>query len=233
MSLSHFIAVQSAVQRPVDNRAIEGVVIPGTWSAATGTAQVQILETMAIPQDGGDAPVIVQAKQLSTQWGAQYGPVGNERCILFRTGEGWAYLIIHDYDDVPMPPSGETWNIHYGPNIQANAAIKMTNDGSAAGDGKGGVSITLAELITLATAGGLKVVCDDNAGVVSLGSTGLNSNQGVVRKSDLQTAINNVIANTNMAISQLAARLQGGAGVAPSTVSAVTATGSTTVLSEG
>lgn len=128
-------------------------------------------------------------------------------------------------------PSGERWLCHRNASGDVDSAIKLTNDGPTEGDGLGGTRIgykgALTKLLTnagwtfvlddtnklgtLTSPNGVVIQVDDNNGKVYLGATGLGNSQGVVTKSDL-----------NSAISALAAIVQGGPGVTAPSVTAST-----------
>src|SRR4029077_2201861 len=97
-------------------------------------------------------------------------------------------------------------------------AVKTTDDGATGGDGLGGARVI--------GAGYASVIAPH----IELGTAeGLGANQGVATKADLQAAVTAVIAHAQTALNGVGAIVQGGSGVGPPTIAAVTATGSATV----
>jgi hypothetical protein len=138
MGYSDELSAQANLRRSPDNNLLEGYVVPGSWDPAEGTIEVLIGDTAAIFTDYGDAPTTVVANLMTPGLGAQYGPVGGERVEMFRTPSGYSALLEHGPDDTPGIPGGEWGIAHRNADGVYDSFVKLTNDGSTAGDGLGG-----------------------------------------------------------------------------------------------
>jgi len=206
----------------------EGIIIKGTYDPADGTATVGFGDTAAVFRDEGDAPILVPRVPIKTPHvGDQYGPIGDERVKISATQSGYSAEMVHGPDDSPGAPAGERWIAHRKANGKYDTILKFTNDGASAGDAKGGFRVTGGALISLLTAGGLVFTMDDASGKVMIGRAGLTSADAIVTATDLQEAVNAIIANVQTAINIMSLRAQPGTGPAAPTISPFTATGST------
>jgi hypothetical protein len=193
MRLHDLLAVQSSLNNGgTSNDDLEGIVVAGSWNPTTATIQVTIGDTYAIANDNsGDQFAIVTAT-VGTTYNDQYGPVGGERVHLQRVGAGWVAHFEHADDDSPGAPAGERWIVHRNASGAIIGFLKLTNDGIAAGDGLGGLSILAGAFLQFLTTGGYGVQADDANSETLLGQlsaivTG-NPNK-VARYSDLQTLV--------------------------------------------
>lgn len=124
---------------------LDCIVSGGSWDSTDGTAQAIIGDTdaaNALAQQFGEANAQLVPPTLTpvatTQYGDQYGPVGNERVVLIPTQSGLVTMFTHGPDDSPGAPSGEQWRCHRNAAGEIDAFFKHTNDGSTPGDGLGG-----------------------------------------------------------------------------------------------
>lgn len=191
--------------------------------------------------DSDDEPDIREVTVAPGQFGGQFGPRGGERVTLSKSSGGWIAHFEHADNDTPQAPAGEVWQVHWNDipppekNGQIDSFWKLTNDGVKPGDGRGGaifggtgdyVALTCGNsngvitvsacssqgLLTVTGPNGDLAVIDFNAMKVSLGGDTTATNDGVVRKSDLQAALDDI--HTKLA-TWAAANLMGGSGAGP------------------
>jgi hypothetical protein len=227
--------------------ALEGVIVAGSYNAADSTVEVVIGDTYALPG------FLDPSQPQATQQGDQYGPVGGERVLLFRTQSGWTAIIEHSDDDSPAVKSGERIIGHRNALGQIDASLHLTNDGPIPLDHLGGALLGGGGLAKVYTRDGIAIVARDDlnlveitlpfggptllldgvAGTVSIGSAILTLDDGVIRLSDQDAAFAALVAAVNTALATLASRCAAGGGVVAPTVTAPTLTASTHVLAEG
>lgn len=181
------LAVNSSLasDRSTEDDTVEGIVIAGSWNPVTATIQVVVGDTYAIANDGGGDQFDVRTATIATTYNDQYGPVGGERVFLVRVGGGYIAHFEHADDDTLGAPAGERWIVHRNKSGVIDSYIKLTNDGSAVGDDKGGLKLGFGELAEIETLGGHSVVLDDAAKKITITSTGglkivLDDNTGKV-----------------------------------------------------
>lgn len=151
--------------------------------------------------------------------GAQFPPPPDAQALLIyidteRVMPICAVFLFNAAVDNPPYPDGKTW----GFKDRLGSEVKITDGGKSLTDGSGGVRLVGASYGSVV------------APLVELGSEGRAAvGDAVVTQQYLQTALNAVIANTNTALAALARIVQSGPGVAATTVSTVTATGSAIV----
>lgn len=223
------------------------------YDPSDGTAEAIIGPTAAIIGDDGDSAVNPTRIPLSHQYGDQVGLRGGERVVLVDapTQSGFLGFTHYGPDDSPGAPAGEIWRVHRNADGEIDAYQKFTNDGDA-GDGKGGIQELAGSYWQRKTAGGITITADDATDTVTVAIGGLsivvNGKDGIItlgggddlgagfaliRESDLNSALS---AQMNQLKTELttwaAAHLQPGAGAAgPTTLTAVTSTGSSKVQS--
>lgn len=168
--LTEVLALPATLQRDQPSKPVlEGIVVAGSWDAATATCQVTIGDTYAIPSDSGDQPDIEQVTIAVGQIGDQYAPVGGERVTLLRTQSGWIALFEHADDDSQQVPSGERWISHVNAQGVVDAYLRHTNDGPTTGDGLGGAYYGGNSALTKTTTkGGHSVTLDDTAKLLTI-----------------------------------------------------------------
>jgi hypothetical protein len=241
MTNADFDAIMTAVSvRQQEARVYvgeHGTAVAGTWSASdippfiqASTIEVTSGKTAAIIGDDGDTGLAKPRINMATIGvGIQFAPRGDERIVLLPTETSPIALCIHGADDTnPNLLPGEFIVAHRNTAPAVDASIHLTNDGNATNDGLGGIRVLLGaygtfttagghtitfddtgKKITITSAGGLTLILDDNTGTIQHAGSGNAAANGIVRMSDLQSAI-----------TALAARVQGGSGVAPPTATA-------------
>lgn len=239
-------------------RAHGGVVNTGTHDPTDGTHEARIGATAAIIGDEGDQPIDVSKIPAAMPYGIQYGHRGNERVVLndAPTESGFISHTHYGADDSPGAPSGELWLFHRNGNGtpgDIDAYQKFTNDGVAAGDGKGGIVELAGAYRKIATAGGwvvtlddtgkigkiqspggLSIILDDNNGTITLGSgDDPGAADALIRKSDLDNALSAQMNQLKTDLTTWAStHLQpGSGGTGPTSLTAVTSSGSAKVQS--
>lgn len=266
MAVHEIMGVVSAQRNAAEqsSAALEGVIVAGSYNAADSTVEVVIGDTYALPgfldpsqpqatQQGDFVYTTILATLATTQLGDQYGPVGGERVLLFRTQSGWTAIIEHSDDDSPAVKSGERIIGHRNALGQIDASLHLTNDGPIPLDHLGGALLGGGGLAKVYTRDGIAIVARDDlnlveitlpfggptllldgvAGTVSIGSAILTLDDGVIRLSDQDAAFAALVAAVNTALATLASRCAAGGGVVAPTVTAPTLTASTHVLAEG
>jgi hypothetical protein len=174
-------------------------------------------------RDATDTPIETGYLQLGTlftgpAYGLQFPPVlGAQALIIYVDAERIlpvAAVLLYNAVEHPPFPDGKTrgW-------LDAKSnAVKTTDDGVSGGDGLGGARIV---------GGGYASFIAPH---IEIGTAeGLGSTQGVMTVGDTQSGINALRAAVQTALNTLAGMVAAGGGVAPPTIAAVTATGSTTV----
>lgn len=187
--------------------AIAGMITPGSYNPADGTATVLFGSEMVNEADDStaDAPKLVPPVEsppypIATQsLGAQFGPTGGERCFVLPVDGGGLIFLAH-YDDSPGVAAGEHLIRH-----PAHTASKLylKNDGSTTLGAKTQVQVVAPRVL--------------------LGERNANGNDGVVRLADLQNATNAVISAVQTAFNSFATHVQPGTGAPAPTVQPVTA----------
>jgi hypothetical protein len=230
-----------------------GVVADGSWNAAEGTFTAIDGESFSAFDDDVPLPIPNVPMALPSV-DVQFSPLPGDRVILTNTRGGYvAQTHVGPDDALNVPPGEGRIRIRSATNpTTVLGLLKFAQNGAQANDGAGGFSWVGGSLVSAVTAGGLtisandhtkqiilgvpgglEVIVDINAGTVSIGGTGLTQTQnGLVRQSDLQAALNSQNGKTQTAINTLAATVQPGSGVAPPTIASTTATSSPTVLSK-
>ncbi len=137
----------------IERTTLEGVVMAGSWNAASATVQCLLGDTAlnASLPDSSDSAVIVTATLAVPQIGDQYGPVGGERVLLQESQGSWYAQFEHGLDDSPGAPSGERWVVHRNASGVPDAYLKLTNSGPTNGDGLGGTLVGGNGALTAAT----------------------------------------------------------------------------------
>ena len=218
--------VSQMIHEKQERVAEHGVAVGSSWSAVdnagaqidAGTIQSTSGKTAAILGDDGDTGLAKPRLNVATMMvGDQYGPIGNERVVIIPTETAEIALFIHGPDDSPGAPAGERWICHRNPTTgKVDSYIKLTNDGSTPGDGKGGLKLGFAEFatidtsgghsitlddvakkITITSAGGLTIILDDNTGTIQHAGSGNTSGDAIVRQSDLAAHIADVKSYIN------------------------------------
>lgn len=187
--------------------AIGGMISPGSYNPADGTAKVLFGSEMVNEADDStpDAPKLVPPVEsppypIATQsLGAQFGPTGGERCFVLPVDGGGIIFLVH-YDDSPGVDAGEHL-IRHPAHIKSKLHLK--NDGST----------------TLGAETQVQVVAPQ----VYLGERSSNGNDGVVRLEDLQNATNAIISAVQTAFNTFARTVQPGSGAPAPNVQSVTA----------
>jgi hypothetical protein len=209
----------AAARRPPPVVGIEGVVGNGSGSPTTYDATLVRGDTFAA-QTPGEALAPPRIPLGTMQAGDQWTPEGDEDCVALPIQGGSVLVFLNAPSTAPNAPP---------PGTRTIGNLKLFKVLTRAGN-----SITFddaGKAITIESVGGLKVVLDDNTGLVDLGATGLNTTQdAVVTQRYLQAAIEGLRAATQAAITQLAGEVAGGTGVGPPTVADYTTHGSSKVL---
>lgn len=245
--------VSQMIHEKQERVAEHGVCVGGSWSPVdnagaqidAGTIQSTSGKTAAILGDDGDTGLAKPRLNVATTMvGDQYGPIGNERVVIIPTETAEIALFIHGPDDSPGAPAGERWICHRNPTTgKVDSYIKLTNDGSTPGDGKGGLKLGFAEFatidtsgghsitlddvakkITITSAGGLTIILDDNTGTIQHAGSGNAQGDALVRYSDIQTLLSNL--QTQLGVWAAAHLQSGSGGSAPTTIATITPTAS-------
>ncbi len=188
-----------------------GFVVPGSWNPNDGTCTAINGHTLCLDGDTDEfgramKPLEVGPFPLLTHYlGQQAGPVGGERVVMLRTEAGPVFLIHHGPDDSVGAPAGEWWVRHYQ---RVQSFFKLSNDGAT----RIGGATKIAALTPKFYVGG-----ED-----------LQDSLAIERQQDVQKAINDLRAQVQQAIDQLASSVQSGKGVPAPTVGDVTVSGSST-----
>lgn len=150
-----------------------GFVLKGSWDPSDGTVTVVLADTIFADPTVGDAPVILTKVPVAVpHTGDQYGFIGDERLMVYRTQSGWFAKPNHDPIDSIGAPAGEHWKFHRNPSTgEPDLQIKMTNDGSVPGSGTAGLLETGAAYFKRATAGGHTDTFDDNTSTKAMTRT--------------------------------------------------------------
>lgn len=146
---------------------LEGMALSGSWNPEDGTVQIMEGASYGTYPDSGDQPVPIVARLQSPARGQQYGPRGGERMIFRKALAGYTAHVDNSFDDSPGAPGGEWWQVHYNAAGEIDAYIKLTNDGVAQDDG--GLMVLVGTLLSIATAGGLKIVARDDTAQIGVG----------------------------------------------------------------
>lgn len=196
---------------------VEGLVVPGTWDPVNKTVHVQVGHTLTLINDeNGDQILTHQPIPLLTPFvGAHGGPVGNERCIVFPFDGGKVCLLFAGHENVPEPsiPSGELHGYFRNRDNTANETrfTKVQDDATRVGHDQAVIVESPQFLV------GMEQSADDNA---------------LVRKEDLQQAINDVTNYVQQAFDNFAKVVQAGSGAPPPNVQQATAQASQTSYSK-
>lgn len=178
--------------------AREGVIVDGSWRAADASVEVIFADTYAaLMDDPGITPLNHPRVPLwTTHLEDTFAPVGGERVHLVPTQSGYAAILQRNADpDMPAVPSGERWIQHRNANGQIDAYIRWTNDGPSAGDGLGSLTALAGALLSVMTAGGLKIVARDDSGLVGIGDDPANldaTKNAAVTHDDLKSFAANI-----------------------------------------
>lgn len=174
------VASEIAEQMP---EAQDGTVIGGSYDKSTGTVEILWGDTYSIiPDDPPPGDTFINHQKLAQFVpfpGFQYGPTGVERVVAIPEPTGFGVLYKHFSDDSPQAPAGEVWMFHKTvatqtqPNAAYDSGSKLTNDGTNAGDGKGGAHWGhQADWTQVSTATGHKLTQSDTNKQVILQSSG-------------------------------------------------------------
>lgn len=185
-----------------------GLIVDGSFDPTLGTVKVRFgADMLETDVDGNLLPVDQLPARgpyplLTPFIGQQGAPTGGERCIAIPADGSWVVAITH-WDDSPGILAGE-WIARHPRFTQSHFHLK--NDGS---------SVHSAETMAIVT--GPQVL---------LGEMTPIPGDSVVRQSDLQQAVNDVLSVVSRALEQLAQQVQPGSGVPAPSIAGVTATGS-------
>jgi hypothetical protein len=212
-SYADFVAVvRMIMEQQEPSGAIEGIIDGASYDPKKGTVTVLVGHTATLDgaNDALNEQLKIQNVPLPTaQVGVQGGPIGLERCVLIRVRGGWRLSLEHGEDDSPGVAPGE-YEIHLrdqDPNAVKHCAVKVQKDATRLGHTQ--------KISALAPR-------------VILGQDDAADSLGLVRKQDLQQAVDDMKNYVQNAFNQLAQTVQSGAGVPPPTVQHVTAQSSTT-----
>jgi hypothetical protein len=224
MSMHDLLAATTmkAIQALPHDKALHGI-ITGAWIAKdmpdAGTVQAIDGTTLALHDDpdSPDQPGSALKHRcilLSPGIGIQAGPQGGERCILIPLEDnGYGCLMVQGQDDAIGVPAGEIWIQRDDPTntppTTQKQFLKIQTDGAT----------------RIGAAAKIALLCS----VVNLGAESLQADDGVVRKADLQKAINDVLKEMNQMFSSLARTVQPGSGVPPPQSQNIEVEASTTV----
>lgn len=224
----HIQLIHSVINDVLAHRnpsAINGYVIPGTYSAKSNMCSVVIGDTTAIepdPNNPTEKPLTLEnVPLLSSGIGHQFAPLGKETIELHNTPSGYVGQFRHYKDDVVQGPQldispGEHWiNLRSDTeDTVKNTFLKIGNDATRLGHTQ-----QISHIAPLITFG------KDTANTDGQTIYG-NNGDALVRLSDLQTAIDTLSANTFTAMQISFSHCQGGPGVAATQIKQVECSGS-------
>ncbi len=263
MSSAPFVsAVKSVVAQALHDRghgkALDGVILPGTYDPTEGVVDVVDLESLAqVDEDDSAAqPMVWRRIQLLTSAnGFQSGPRGGERVVVIQGASGDRAILEHGTDDTPGALAGEHHLVHRQSSPQLgtpgaiDAFVRLLNDAKSQGDGKAALNVLAGGLLTILTTAEAGIVADDQAGTVTIGLAGNapkiiwtsseikigkpgGTMSGISPYDDVNQAIQDLRTATQTAITQLAAIVQSGSGVPPPQIAPVTLKTASDVVSD-
>jgi len=141
---------------PEGLRALDGVMVPGSWNAKNGTIDVALISSAAYIEDPSQQLTIISGVQLATTGhghqtppdGAGWvGPSGDgERVILIPRESGFLAILEHGHDDSPGAPAGESWQLH-----KTGSYTKMVNSGDVQRHANANITDTASNITHTAT----------------------------------------------------------------------------------
>ena len=193
--------------------AEHGMIVNGSFDPKLGTVKVLFGSDMLQFDASGNLLPVDQLPArgpypLLTPWlGVQGAPVGGERCVVIPAAGSWVVAITH-WDDSPGIEAGEfiAQSMRF-----PDSHLHLKNDGSA---------VHKAQTVAIVT-----------APQVLLGETSLSGSDGVVRQSDLQSAIDALQSAVQTALNTLAQTVQAGGGVPAPSVASTTVQASSITFS--
>lgn len=204
---------QIIAQSMEGHQPVEGLVVPGSWDPAQKTVHVQVGHTLTLIKDeNGDQVINHQPVPLLTPFvGLHGGPVGNERCIIIPFMGGVAAILFAGSERQPEPsvPSGELHGYYRNADgtVQRERFAKIQQDATRLGHDQAVIVESPQHLV------GMETSADDNA---------------VVRKKDLQRAIDDALSAVHQAMQQGYSACQPGSGVPTPQIQQVTTQASQT-----
>lgn len=208
--------IRSIVEQHLIDRftPFSGIVM--NWDPSTGTVHVWRGDTLGA-MDGSDpdaeALVHTPIPLLTRHVSDQSGPIGGERCIVFPYDGGYFALLHNGKNDSPGAPAGESWLglRSFDANLAAQCFARVQVDATRVGHAQ-------------------KVVVKSPQFLVGMEQS--VDGKAVVRKEDLQQAMDELTKNVQSALNTGFNAVQAGTGAPAPTVAKATANASETAYTE-